>query len=641
MRLTIRVLVTTVLCSAPFAPTARAYGQRMIAYQRRELTIPVRDGTHLFAVALIPGDLSRPLPILLIRTPFSAAREFRTAELPSPYRELGEDGYIFVTEDIRGRYGSEGVFVTNRAQTDPRNPKGTNESTDAYDTIDWLVKNLPSNNGKVGVLGISYRGWLAGLAGVNAHPALKAISPQAPMTDTWLGDDFFHQGAFRQTQGVEYTAWIEGQQGPSIPEYDQYSFYLRSATLDAVAKATGVALLPSWIDFRTHPTWDAYWQSKAMQHVLTRPEVPILFVGGWWDQEDILGPQLAYHTVERADTNGWNRIVLGPWFHGGWALPGGDSLGPIRLGSNTADYFREHIQRPWFAYYLHGEGDGRFPEVWAFETGENRWHTFDAWPPRNAKPRNIYLRASGKLSFDPPPSTGLGTRAPGLRPAGTSEYDTYVSDPAHPIPYLPRPDDGAGWSTWLERDQRFVDGRPDVLTWESEPLTADLTIAGDVVAHLFASTTGTDADWVVKLIDVYPYSVPDRPGLGGYELMVNADIMRGRYWKSFSRATPIPASTVTPFTVDLHEQLYRFLKGHRLMVQVQSTWFPLYDRNPQTFTPNIFNAKPSDFRAHEHRLWHTALYPSHLSVLVLPQPGDSLPLRHEDIHGRITRDRHR
>ena len=646
MRLTSRILVTTVLCAAPLAPTARAHGQHAIAYERRELTIPVRDGTHLFAVALIPKDLSRPVPILLIRTPFSAAREFQSAELPNAYKELGEDGYIFVTEDIRGRYGSEGAFVTNRAQTDPRNPTGTNESTDAYDTIDWLVKNLPNNNGKVGVLGISYRGWLAGLAGVHAHPALKAISPQAPMTDTWMGDDFFHQGAFRQTQGVAYTAWIEGQQGLSIPDYDQYTFYLRFATLGSVAKATGVAQLPSWIGFRAHPSWDAYWQSKAMQYVLTRPEVPILFVGGWWDQEDILGPQLAYHTVERVDTNGWNRIVLGPWFHGGWAQPGGDSLGPIRLGSNTADYFREHIQRPWFAYYLHGEGDGRFPEAWAFETGENRWHTFDAWPPRSAEPRNIYLRAGGKLSFDPPPSTALGKGAPALRPASRLEYDAYVSDPARPIPYLPRPDDGTGWSTWLERDQRFVDGRPDVLSWESEPLAADLTIAGDVVAHLFASTTGTDADWVVKLIDVYPDSVPDRPGLGGYELMVNADIMRGRYWKGFSRATPIPANTVTPFNVDLHEQLYRFLKGHRLMVQVQSTWFPLYDRNPQTFTPNIFDAEPSDFQAQEHRVWHTALYPSHVSVLVLPQPGGNQPvgsrrLGHEDTLGRITRDRHR
>jgi putative CocE/NonD family hydrolase len=620
VRPTIRALCIAVLSAAALTPAGvRGNVLHATEYERRELTIPVRDGTRLFAVALIPKGSSQPLPILLIRTPFSAAREFRTAELPAAYRELAEDGYIFVTEDIRGRYGSEGVFVTNRAQADPRNPKGTNESTDAYDTIDWLVKNLPRNNGKVGVMGISYRGWLAGLAGVNAHPALKAISPQAPTTDTWLGDDFFHQGAFRQTQGVAYTAWIESGQGLSIPDYDQYDFYLKYPTLDSLSKAVGVAQLPSWVGFETHPSWDAYWQAKAMQNVLTRPEVPILFVGGWWDQEDILGPQLAYHTVEKADTKDRNRIVLGPWSHGGWAEPGGDSLGPIRLGSNTSDYFRESIQRPWLAYYLHGKGDGRFPEAWAFETGGNRWHTFDAWPPGNAQPRNIYLRERGKISFDPPPaSTALRKVAVGSDPAHTPEYDAYLSDPAHPIPYMPRPDDGSGWRTWLEQDQRFVDNRPDVLTWESEPLTEDLTIAGDVVAHLFASTTGTDADWVVKLIDVYPDSVPDRPGLGGYELMVNADIMRGRYWKGFGQATPIPANTVTPFDADLHEQLYRFRKGHRLMVQVQSTWFPLYDRNPQTFVPNIFHAKPSDFRTRQHRVWHTARYPSHVSVLVLP-----------------------
>jgi putative CocE/NonD family hydrolase len=597
------------------------------AYERRELSIPMRDGVRLYAVALIPKGVKEPLPILLIRTPFSAADHFPSAELPAQYQELAEDGYIFVAEDIRGRFGSEGEFVVTRAQNDSRSPSGINESTDAYDTIDWLVKELPGNDGNVGALGISYPGWLAALAGVGAHPALKAISPQAPMADTWMGDDFFHQGAFRQTQGVEFAALMEtepkGFHFMSIPEYDHYDFYLRHPTLDSLAKATGVARLPSWVDFTGHPAWDEYWQAKALPNVLTRPEVPMLFVGGWWDQEDILGPQLAYRTVEKADSLNWNRIVLGPWFHGGWAQPGGDSLGPIRLGSNTADWFRENVQRPWFAYYLHGRGDGRFPEVWAFETGENRWHTFDAWPPKDARPRDLYLRENGMLSFDPPPASGAsaasGDAAQGRFLESTREYDAYLADPAHPVPYAPRPDDGSGWRTWLEQDQRFVDDRPDVLTWESAPLADDLTIAGNVVAHLFASTTGTDADWVVKLIDVYPDSVDERPRMGGYELIVNADIMRGRYWKSFERATPIPANAVTPFTVELHEQLYRFRTGHRLMVQVQSSWFPLYDRNPQTFVPNIFHAKGSDYRAQEHRIWHTARYPSRISLPVLPQ----------------------
>lgn len=577
-------------------------------FERRELSIPVRDGTRLFAVALLPRHPAGPLPILLVRTPFSAAGAFDGANLPAAYRELAKDGYIFVAEDIRGRFGSGGTFVVNRAQNDPRSPPGINESTDAYDTIDWLVKRLPGNNGRVGVLGISYSGWLAGLAGVGAHPALKAISPQAPTADTWLGDDFFHQGAFRQSQGLEFAALVEtdpkGFTPFEIPDSDHYDYYLRYPTLDSLARSAKVATLPSWIGFATHPAYDAYWQAKAMQNVLTRPEVPILFVGGWWDAEDMLGPELTYRTVERADSAGLNHIVLGPWVHRGWAGPRGDSIGPLGLGSNTAAYFREHIQRPWFAHWLHGTGDGRFPEAWAYETGGKGWRTFTAWPPPGARPRAIYLREHGKLAFDPPSASS---------PEGS---DAYISDPAHPVPYLPRPDDGSGWPTWLLRDQRFLSGRPDVLTWESEPLTEDLTIAGDVTAHLFASTTGTDADWVVKLIDVFPDS-GDR-ALRNYRLMVNADIMRGRYWKDFGQATPIPAGAVTPFNVDLHQQLYRFRKGHRMMVQVQSTWFPLYDRNPQRFVPNIFRARASDYRSQEHRVWHTARYPSRIEVRVLP-----------------------
>jgi len=605
------------LCAAAFAVAALtltiapAAAQQPAGYERRELTIPARDGITLFAVALIPTNSTAPLPILLVRTPYSAAGVFRTTSLPPAYRELAEDGYIFVSQDIRGRFGSGGEYVTMRAQRNPDNPKATDESTDTWDTIDWLVKNLPGNNGKVGVLGSSYPGLLAALAGVGAHPALKAISPQAPMSDVWMGDDFFHQGAFRQTQGVVFSALMEtdpkGFTFLPIPEYDQYAFYLQFPTLDSLANTMGVSRLPLWVSFATHPAWDSFWQARSLTNIVTRPEVPTLFVGGVWDQEDVLGPQLAYRAAEKADTKNWNHIVLGPWFHGGWNQPGGDSLGPVRFGSNTADYFRANIQRPWFAWYLHGTGNGSFPEAWAFETGENKWHTFDAWPPKNAQPRNIYLRANGKLSFDPPPVT-----------AGTAQFTSYISDPAHPIPYAPRPDGDNGWRTWLEQDQRFVDNRPDVTTWASEPLTQDLTIAGDVTAHLFASTTGTDADWVVKLIDVYPDSVEDRPAMAGFELMVNADIMRGRYWKGFTMAVPIPANTVTAFTVDLHQQLYQFRKGHRLMVQVQSSWFPLYDRNPQTFVPNIFQAKPSDFKAQVHRVWHTATYPSHLSLSILP-----------------------
>ncbi len=598
-----------------------ATAQGTTEYERRELKIPMRDGVTLFAVALIPKGATAPLPIILIRTPFSAAREFRSATLPASLRELGEDGYIFVNEDIRGRFGSEGKFVSLRPQRDPRDARGVDESTDAWDSIDWIVRELPRNTGKVGVLGISYRGWLAALAGVNAHPAVKAISPQGLVADAWLGDDFFHQGAFRQTQGVAYAAYVEGTDGLSIPDYDQYDFYRKHLTLDTLAKATGIADLPSWVGFRTHPAYDDWWQARALQNTYRTPAVPTLVVGGWWDEEDLLGPQLLYRTLERTDTAQRNFLVMGPWSHGSWSRPGGDSLGAVRLGSKSADYFRTSIQRPWFAHYLHGKGDGRFPEAQVFETGANAWRTFDTWPPREATLRRLYLRENGLLAFDPPPASTPSrgkARLTAADPMHSSAFDAFVSDPAHPVPYVPRPDNGDGWSTWLVQDQRFADNRPDVLTWTSAPLAQDLTIAGDVVAHLLASTTGTDADWVVKLIDVYPDSVADSPRMGGYQLIVNADIMRGRYWRGFARATPIVANTVTAFTVDLHGQLYRFRKGHRLMVQVQSTWFPLYDRNPQHFVPNIFAARAADFRAQTHRVWHTARHPSHLSVVVLP-----------------------
>ena len=610
------MVALTLLASFASAVTAQSAAE----YDRRELKIPMRDGVTLNAVALVPKSATGPLPVILIRTPFGAARELRGTTLPASLRELGEDGYIFVVQDIRGRSGSGGTFVSMRPQRDPRDAKSVDESTDAWDTVEWLVRELPNNSARVGVLGVSYRGWLAALAGVGAHSAIKAISPQGLMADVWLGDDFFHQGAFRQAQGVAYAAWIEGD-GLEIPDYDQYDFYRRYSTLDTLAKATGVFNLPSWVGFRTHPEYDSYWESRALQKIYRTPEVPTLIVGGWWDEEDLLGPQIMYRTLERADSARRNFLVMGPWSHGSWARPGGDSLGPISFGSKSADYFRASIQRPWFAHYLHGKGDGRFPEAQIFESGANEWRQFDSWPPKAAAQRRLYLRETGRLSFDPPRasiSSSRAARSAAGDPMHTNEFDAFVSDPAHPVPYIARPDNGDGWSSWLVHDQRFVENRPDVVTWSSEPLTEDLTIAGDVIAHLFASTTGTDADWVVKLIDVYPDSVPERPQMGGYQLIVNADIMRGRYWKGFTCATPIAANTVTPFTVDLHGQLYRFRKGHRLMVQVQSSWFPLYDRNPQRFVPNIFAAKREDFRGQVHRVWHTQKHASHLAISVMP-----------------------
>jgi putative CocE/NonD family hydrolase len=588
---------------APATATATA----PVELERRELTIRMRDGVTLFAVALVPKSPGKPLPIMLVRTPYSAANAFKTTELPAPYVELAQDGYLFVTQDIRGRHKSEGQFVMNRPLHDPRDKKGVDEATDTWDTVDWLVRNLPNNNGRVGVMGVSYPGWLAGMAGVNPHPAVKAISPQAPMTDTWLGDDFFHQGAFRQSFGLEYGSAMEltkdGSKRLEQDRYDRYDWYLKFPTLKHLETATGVARLPSWKGFTQHPTWDAYWQAKAMQRVLTKPDVAVLNVGGFWDQEDLFGPQEAYRVLEPNDAKGVNHIVLGPWYHGQWSRPGGEAIASVTFGSTTSDYYREKIQRPWFAWWLHDVGSKTFPEAWVFESGTNTWRTFDTWPPPGAKPSRLYLDTHGRLSFDPPKTDG---------------FDSFVSDPARPVPYMARPIDGTRWRQWMVEDQRFVHNRPDVLSWETEPLTADVTIAGNIVANLYASTTGSDADWVVKLIDVYPDVWPADPKMGGYQLMVAGDIMRGRYRNSFTRPEAIPSNTVQRFSVDLHQQLYTFRKGHRIMVQVQSTWFPLYDRNPQTFVVNIFDAKQSDFEAHEHRVQHSPQSPSHIAISVLP-----------------------
>jgi hypothetical protein len=576
---------------------------------RREAMIPVRDGVKLHAVVVAPKAKTKPLPIMLVRTPYGVDGNLRAAAIGPAYQELALDGYVFVFQDVRGTNKSEGRFIMNGALHDPKkDPKGVDEATDAYDTIDWLVKNIPNNNGRVGVMGTSYPGWLAGIAGVNPHPALKAISPQAPMTDTWMGDDFFHQGAFRQSFGVEYASSMERPRGKPSPivfdRYDRYDWYFKFPTLRDLAEKNGIFNYPSWTGFRTHPAWDAYWQAKAMQKALTKPDVAVLNVGGYWDQEDVFGPQEAYRTLERNDGKNWNHIVLGPWSHGSWSGPG-DAIGPITFGRGIGPYYRERILRPWFAYYLHGIGKGAFADAYAYEVNGGQWRTFTAWPPKEAQPMNFYLRENGRVSFDPPKVAGA---------------DSYVSDPKRPIPYLARPVDGTRWRQWLVEDQRFVDNRPDVLTYTSDPLKEDLVIAGDVTAHLYASTTGTDADWVVKLIDVYPDDAPielGAPRMGGYELMVAADIMRGRYYKSWSKPQAIPANTVTKFTVSLYQQCYRFLTGHRIMVQVQSTWFPLYDRNPQTYVPNIFEAKASDYKARTHTVHHAPAAASRIAVTVL------------------------
>ncbi len=573
----------------------------------REEMVPMRDGVRLRTFIVSPRDASGPLPILMQRTPYGAiggARNF-----PGGYRYLAADGYIFVFQDIRGRNGSEGQYLMNRPLR--ADSSGIDEATDTYDAVEWLVRNVPNNNGRVGGLGISYPGWLATMTGLSGHPAVRATSPQAPMTDTWMGDDFFHQGAFRLSYGVEYTYGMEVDDF-NVGAADMYDWYRRLEVLSNIAPRLGRSW-PSWDAFLAHPTYDAYWQSRATQRHIRSTPVAVLTVGGWYDQEDIFGPPATYAAFERHDMQNHNRIVMGPWNHGGW-YGAGTSLGQVSFGDSTGVWYRREVETAFFAFYLKDRGPLTLPEALMFEGGSNRWRRFDSWPPREAAARNLYVHPNGRLSFDAPAAAGAA-------------YDQYVSDPAHPVPYRPRPiqvtySAGSQWGSWQAMDQRFVEGRPDVLTWSTEPLTEDVVIAGDLSARLFASTTGTDADWVVKLIDVFPdtATVGGRQ-MGGYQLMVAGEILRGRYRTSFERPAPILVNQVLEYTVRIPPQAYRFQRGHRIMVQVQSTWFPLYDRNPQTFVPNIFLARPRDYRAQTHRIWRTARYPSHVVLPVVPNQG--------------------
>ncbi|MHB1312879.1 MAG: CocE/NonD family hydrolase [Gemmatimonadaceae bacterium] len=601
------LLLTAVASLA--APAHAQFPADTVTHTCRFVMVPMRDGVKLNTKVCEAKASSAPLPIILDRTPYGI-NEMQA--INGQYRFLAADGYQFVYQDIRGRYGSEGKFLMNAPLLGPNDTRKADESTDAYDTVDWLVKHVANNNGRVGVLGVSYPGFLSTMAGIHPHPAVKAISPQAPMTDTWLGDDFFHQGAFRLSYGFEYAGDMELSTNSSVPlpinTWDTYDWYLQLGSLANVETKYFKGRAPTWTAFTVHPTYDAYWQARAVQRELTRADVPTLTVGGWWDQEDRWGPLATYKALEPADKAGKNFLVMGPWNHGGWRNA---RARMAVVDPGTSEEYLRDIEAPFFAKYLKDTQTAPTPEARLYDAGAKAWRTFDTWPPKNGTPKSLYVRAGGLLSFDPPT-------------AAEPAFDQYMSDPAHPVPYRARPIEqtydphGSRWYGWETEDQRFVDGRPDVLTFRTAPLAEDVTIAGDVVARLVAGTTGRDADWVVKLIDVLPDSVPGDWHLGGYELMVAHEIMRGRYRNSFSRPEPIAPNAATPFTVDLHQQSYTFKRGHRMMVQVQSTWFPLYDRNPQTWVPNIFQAKPADFRAQTHRIWHAPQRASRVEVTVVP-----------------------
>ncbi|HEV2960447.1 MAG TPA: CocE/NonD family hydrolase [Candidatus Angelobacter sp.] len=604
-------------------------------YTRREVMIPMRDGIKLHTVILVPKG-AKAAPILLTRTPYSAdvlighAQSAHLGPILTGYDNatevIVEGGYIRVVQDVRGKYESEGDYVMNRPLHGPQNPTPVDHSTDTYDTIDWLVKNVPESNGKVGILGISYDGFLPLMALVNPHPALKVSVPMNPMVDGWMGDDWFHNGAFRQ----QNLAYIYDQEAARKSDtkwwtdhFDDYDLFMQAGSAGELGHTHGMEQLGFWRKILEHPSYDAFWSDQAMDKILaSQPlKVPVMLVHSLWDQEDIHGAIAVYKAIKPKDTNNDKVfLVLGPWHHG-QEIDDGSTLGALKFNSDTALYFRREILRPFLDRYLKDGGANSVKAdvavVNAFETGTNHWQRLTAWPDNCANgcksPTPLYLNAGLKLSFAAPKT-------------GDTAFDDYVSDPAKPVPFRARPiqpigySDGLTWSQWLVDDQREASGRTDVLSFVSEVLSKPLKISGQPVANLVASTSGTDSDWVVKVIDVYPDEVAGQPGMGGYQLMVSADIFRGRYRESLEAAKPIEADKPLLYRFALPTANHVFLPGHRIMVQIQSSWFPLYDRNPQTFVPNIFWTKPENYRKATQRIYHAPGQTSFIEMPLVPLP---------------------
>jgi hypothetical protein len=580
-------------------------------YTRREVMIPMRDGVKLHTVILVPKGAARA-PVLLTRTPYNATRlttHVNSAHLASALYGydnatdvIVDGGYIRVVQDVRGKYGSEGDYVMNRPLVGPLNPTLVDHATDTYDTIDWLVKNLPESNGRVGILGISYDGFLPLMALVNPHPALKVSVPMNPMVDGWMGDDWFHNGAFRQ-QMMPYIHDQEATRGGDIAwwssHFDDYDTYMQAGSAGELARLHGLDQVGFWKKISEHPAYDAWWREQAMDKVLgAQPlKVPVMLVHSLWDQEDIYGAPAVYRAIEPKDTgNDKVFLVMGPWYHG-QEIGEGSNLGAIRFSGDTALYFRQNVLRPFLDHYLKDDAPAMdVAPVTAFETGTNTWRRLNAWPSGcttgcTTQPTPMYLASNLALTT--------------TKPSGTT-FTEYISDPSKPVPFRARPIQPAGgptWSQWLTDDQREPSGRPDVAVFVSGVLTAPMKISGQPMVNLVASTSGSDSDWVVKVIDVYPPEVAAQPNMGGFQLMVSADIFRGRYRESVETPKAITPDTPLAYTFALPNANHVFLPGHRVMVQVQSSWFPLYDRNPQTFVPNIFFAKPADYRKAVQRIY--------------------------------------
>lgn len=606
----------------PAASQSVAVAESLSDYEAQDVMIPMRDGVRLHAQVWRPKGHVGELPILMTRSPygFTKARIDTGLGKSGGYGELAEDKFIFVFQDIRGRFGSEGEFVNLRPLK--KTADGIDEATDTYDSIDWLVKNLPGNNGKVGVFGVSYGGWTAAVATVNPHPALKAVTSQASPEDMFIGDDFLHNGAFRLDYAWSWVSALETD-GRTMNAFDfgtddAYDWYLKQSDLANMDQRLLGRSMPSWQNFVSHPNYDSFWRDSRTSHMMpAKVAVPNLIVAGWWDQEDFYGPMTIYANQEKGDGRGLNYLVVGPWNHGGWRGEG-SKYGPFELGGKTGQWFRSTVELPWFRYWLKGVGKLDQPEALVFQSGSNKWQRLSRWPAVEGKQRSLYLHPDGKLSFDAPKSR-----------KGASSF---VSDPANPVPYRDRAilkpfmRPGSEWSTWLADDQAPFTKRKDVLFWQTEPLAEDMTIAGDIAARLFASTTGTDADWVVKLVDIYPSDAATPEGLRGRQRMIANDVFRGRFRTSYEKPSAIKPGKALEYKIDLHSASHVFRKGHRIGVQVQSSWFPLIDRNPQTFVPNILKAKPGDYRAQTHSVFYSRDLPSSISMAVVPGEADRLPV---------------
>ena len=627
-----RIVALVILtCAVAFGDDREDKAKMQLEYTRSHYTkydyrIPMRDGVHLFTSVYVPKDTSQPYPILMVRTPYSVGPygvdNYRPVLGPSEAAE--KEGFIFAYQDVRGRYLSEGEFIDVPVhKTHFSGPKDTDESTDTYDTIDWLVKNVPNNNGKVGMWGISYPGFYAAFGLIGSHPALKAVSPQAPMGDVGNGDDAYHNGAFFLAANFGFYANFKPRLEPERPKKqvgfdfgtpDEYEFYLKMGPLSNSNTKYLKGENRYWNDTLKHPDYDEFWQSRALAPHMNHVAPAVLFVGGWFDAEDLSGPLKLFRATEATGPQSPVTLVMGPWRHGGWERTKGDMLGNLNFASDPSAFFSEHIELPFFVYNLKGKGDGlkkapdnSIPKAWVFETGKNQWQRFDEWPPKNASQKTLYLHEGGKLGFEPD-SHGDG-------------FDEYVSDPAHPVPVIPYIGEGMP-GDYMTEDQRFASRRPDVLVYQTEPLNHDVTIAGPVAPNLRVSTSGTDSDFIVKLIDVYPndYPNPDpnpkQIEMPGYEQMVRGEPFRGKFRKSMEKPEPFTPNKPDRIEFVMPDVCHTFRAGHRIMVQIQSTWFPLVDRNPQTFV-NIPDAKAADFRKATERVFRGGAEGSGVKVMVV------------------------